>query len=127
GSGGCGCATAARMCYFALGTDSGGSVRQAAAYCGVVGLQPTYGRVSTRGIIAGEWSTDHIGLLTRTVADCATVLQAVAGYNPDDPYSANQSVPSYSELADSRKLRIGIPRPQFYSNIHPQLAPSTDD
>jgi aspartyl-tRNA(Asn)/glutamyl-tRNA(Gln) amidotransferase subunit A len=125
-SGGSGSATAARMFYFALGTDSGGSVRQPAAYCGVVGLQPTYGRVSTHGIIAGEWSTDQIGPLTCTVADSAIALQALAGYNPDDPYSANQPVPPYSEVGEPRKLRIGIPRRQFYTNIHPELAAATD-
>lgn len=125
-SGGSGCAPAARLCYMALGTDSGGSVRQPAAYCGVVGLKPTYGRVSTSGIIAGEWSGDHIGSVTRTVTDCALVLQAIAGFNKDDPYSADQPVPRYSAFSAIRNIRIGVPRSPYFENINPEIAAAVE-
>src|SRR6202040_5201 len=83
-SGGSAAAVAAGLCYAALGSDTGGSIREPAAFCGIVGLKPTYGAVSNRGVIPLSWSLDTLGPLTRTVADSATVLHVIAGYDPDD-------------------------------------------
>lgn len=96
----------------ALGSDTGGSVRIPAAYCGVVGLKPTYGLVSRAGVIPNSFSFDHCGPLTWTVEDCAIVLQAIAGYDPKDPASADVKVPDYrAALAvDIRGLRVGVVR-----------------
>ena len=95
-SGGSGAAVAARMAPGALGTDTGGSVRGPAAICGVVGLKPTYGRISLRGVYPNATSLDHVGPLTRTVRDCALLLQAIAGYDADDPFSADMEAPDFS-------------------------------
>ncbi len=95
-SGGSGAAVAARMAPGALGTDTGGSVRGPAAICGVVGLKPTYGRISLRGVYPNATSLDHVGPLTRTVRDCALLLQAIAGYDPGDPFSADMEAPEFS-------------------------------
>ncbi len=95
-SGGSGAAVAARMAPGALGTDTGGSVRGPAAICGVVGLKPTYGRISLRGVYPNATSLDHVGPLTRTVRDCALLFQALAGYDPDDPFSADIETPDFS-------------------------------
>ena len=95
-SGGSGAAVAARMAPGALGTDTGGSVRGPAAICGVVGLKPTYGRISLRGVYPNATSLDHVGPLTRTVRDCALLLQGLAGYDPDDPFSADMEAPDFS-------------------------------
>jgi aspartyl-tRNA(Asn)/glutamyl-tRNA(Gln) amidotransferase subunit A len=89
-------AMAAGLCYGSVGSDTGGSIRQPSAYCGTVGLKPTYGRVSTRGVIPLSWLYDHVGPMTRTVADAAAMLQVLAGYDPDDANSADQPVPDYS-------------------------------
>lgn len=95
-SGGSGAAVSARMAPGALGTDTGGSVRGPAAICGVVGLKPTYGRISLRGVYPNATSLDHVGPLTRTVRDCALLLQAIAGYDPADPFSAELETPDFS-------------------------------
>ena len=95
-SGGSGAAVAARMAPGALGTDTGGSVRGPAAICGVVGLKPTYGRISLRGVYPNATSLDHVGPLTRTVRDCALLFQALAGYDADDPFSADMETPDFS-------------------------------
>ncbi len=115
-------ALAAGLCYGSVGSDTGGSIRQPSAYCGTVGLKPTYGRVSTRGVIPLSWLYDHVGPMTRTVADAAAMLQVLAGYDPDDANSADQPVPDYS-AALSRKgpLRVGIPRAYFYEGLHPEI------
>src|SRR5678816_4272883 len=83
-SGGSAAAVAAGMCLGAIGSDTGGSIRQPAAYCGIVGLKPTYGRVSTRGAFPLAWSLDHLGPITRTVADAGIMLEAIAGYDALD-------------------------------------------
>ena len=83
-SGGSAAAVAAGLCYAAIGTDTAGSIREPAALCGCVGIKPTYGRVSARGVIPLSWSLDHVGPLTRAVGDAAVVLQAIAGYDPLD-------------------------------------------
>jgi aspartyl-tRNA(Asn)/glutamyl-tRNA(Gln) amidotransferase subunit A len=122
-SGGSSAAVAAQLCYGAIGSDTGGSVRQPAAYCGIVGLKPTYGRVSTRGVIPLAWSLDHLGPMTRTVKDAALMLKTIAGYDVDDPNSIDLPVPDYAaSIADhTAPLRLGIPRAYFYEGIHPEI------
>ena len=116
-SGGSAAAVAAGMCLGSLGTDSAQSVRNPASMCGIVGLKPTYGRVSQFGTVAGTgaFSTNHTGILTRTVEDCALVLHAVAGHDPKDPLSSDEPVPYYSTSTrvDVKGLRIGILRGYF--------------
>jgi aspartyl-tRNA(Asn)/glutamyl-tRNA(Gln) amidotransferase subunit A len=111
-SGGSGAAVAAGLCYGALGTDTGGSIRLPASFCGIVGLKPTYGRVSLRGVIPLAWSLDHIGPMTRTVTDAAAMLQSIAGYDAADATTADRPVPDYGKalVERIRTLRIGVPR-----------------
>ncbi len=110
-SGGSAAAVAARIALGATGTDTGGSIRQPASFCGIVGMKPTYGRCSRFGIVAFASSLDQAGPLTRTVADCALLLQAMAGYDPRDSTSADLEVPDWSGGLSGRirGLRIGIP------------------
>src|SRR6185295_12450226 len=96
-SGGSAAAVAAGMCFASIGTDTGGSVRQPASYCGVVGLKPTYGHVSTRGVFPLSWSLDHVGPICRSVEDTAIVLEAIGGYDHKDPFSLNHAWNAYSE------------------------------
>jgi aspartyl-tRNA(Asn)/glutamyl-tRNA(Gln) amidotransferase subunit A len=123
-SGGSGAAVAAELCFAALGTDTGGSIRGPAAFCGIVGFKPTYGRVSIRGVIPLSWTLDHVGPMCRTVADAALVLQAIAGYDPHDTTCAEVAVPDY--LAGLKtpvsNLRLGIPRTQFYDKLDAEIA-----
>ena len=114
-SSGSGVAVAAGLCMGSLGTDTGGSIRVPASMCGVVGLKPTYGRVSRYGVIPLSWSLDHCGPLTWTVEDAASMLQAIAGHDPKDPTSATMPVPDYSlALAEDIKgVTIGVPRHYF--------------
>ena len=114
-SGGSSAAVAAGLCAASLGTDTGGSIRQPAAFCGVVGLKPTYGRVSRWGVVAFASSLDQVGPLTRSVADAALVLQAIAGFDPRDATSLDAPVPSFSEAltGDVAGLRIGLPQEFF--------------
>ena len=111
-SSGSGAAVAAGMCFGAIGTDTGGSIRHPAAVCGIVGMKPTYGRVSSFGIIPLAAEFDHAGPMTRTVRDNALMLQAIAGYDAQDPTSVEQPVPEFSaEIGrDLRGVRIGVPR-----------------
>ncbi len=111
-SGGSAAAVAARMVPAALGSDTGGSIRQPAALCGVVGMKPTYGRVSRYGLVAFASSLDQIGPVARTVADAALLLQAVAGHDPRDSTSAPEPVPDYLATLEEPvlPLRIGVPR-----------------
>jgi aspartyl-tRNA(Asn)/glutamyl-tRNA(Gln) amidotransferase subunit A len=122
-SGGSAAAVAAGLCYAAIGTDTAGSIREPAALCGCVGLKPTYGRVSARGVIPLSWSLDHVGPLAATVADAAVVLQAIAGYDPLDANSANVPFADYvSTLHDGAKnLRIGVPRAHFYDDLDDEV------
>ncbi|ELK39169.1 aspartyl/glutamyl-tRNA(Asn/Gln) amidotransferase subunit A, partial [Brevibacillus agri BAB-2500] len=111
-SGGSAAAMAARHFYFTLGSDTGGSIRQPAAFCGVVGLKPTYGRVSRFGLVAFASSLDQIGPVTKSVEDAAYVLQAIAGHDEFDSTSANVEVPDYLSAltGDVKGLRIGVPK-----------------
>jgi len=111
-SSGSGAAVAAGLLPAALGTDTGGSVRTPAALCGIVGLKPTYGLVSRYGVIANSFSYDHCGPMTWTVEDCCLLLQAIAGYDPKDPASADRPVPDYRAAltGDIRGLRVGVVR-----------------
>jgi aspartyl-tRNA(Asn)/glutamyl-tRNA(Gln) amidotransferase subunit A len=123
-SGGSATAVAAELCYGALGSDTGGSIRQPAAYCGIAGLKPTYGRVSTRGVIPLSWSLDHIGPMCRTTADTAIMLQAIAGYDPQDTNCVDAPVPDYLRAASNAKvsaLRLGLPRAIFYEKLDPEI------
>lgn len=118
-SGGSAAAVAAGEVVFALGTDTGGSIRQPAAFCGIVGMKPTYGRVSRWGVIAYASSLDQVGALTRNVADCALVMQFISGHDPLDSTSANLEVPDYAaSLGQSIKgLRIAYPREYFGEGV----------
>src|SRR5436853_606433 len=126
-SGGSAAAVAGGLCYAALGSDTGGSIREPAAYCGIVGLKPTYGRVSTCGAIPLSWSLDHIGPMTRTVADAALVLEVIAGYDSQDPGSVDLPVPEYATdiAASTSALRLGILKDYFYENLHPEIEAAT--
>lgn len=118
-SGGSAAAVAAGLCYAAVGTDTAGSIREPAALCGCVGLKPTYGRVSARGVIPLSWSLDHVGPLTGSVADTAIVLQAITGYDALDMGSANVPVEDYvSGLgSDVKKLSVAVPREYFFDDL----------
>lgn len=122
-SGGSAAAVAADQCIAALGTDTGGSIRQPAACCGIVGLKPTYGRVSRFGIIAFASSMDQAGPMTKDVTDCAFLLEAIAGHDPADSTSVNRSVPRYLEAltGDVKGLRLGIPKEYFISGMQPEV------
>ncbi|MBI3914708.1 MAG: Asp-tRNA(Asn)/Glu-tRNA(Gln) amidotransferase subunit GatA [Chloroflexi bacterium] len=116
-SGGSGAAVAARMCMGALGSDTGGSIRIPASLCGIVGLKPTYGRVSLRGAIPLGWSLDHAGPMARTVPDVALMLQVIQGYDADDPASVD--APAFKPANAARKFKIGI-EPDFLTELGPE-------
>lgn len=122
-SGGPAAAVAARLCYGALGTDTGGSIRQPAAYCGIVGLKPSYGLVSARGLIPLSWSLDHVGPLCRTAGDAAVLLQAIAGFDPQDPASVDSPPANYAQALElkTRRLRLGRPRTMYFEYLDPEI------
>ena len=122
-SGGSGAAVAARLCAGALGTDTGGSVRIPAAHCGVVGLKPTYGLASIRGIVPLAVSLDHVGPMCRSVADAALMLQPLAGYDPRDVASIEADIPDYAGalLRRTSALRLGVPRAYYYDDVDPEI------
>jgi aspartyl-tRNA(Asn)/glutamyl-tRNA(Gln) amidotransferase subunit A len=128
-SGGSAAAVAAGLCYAALGSDTGGSIRQPAAYCGIVGLKPTYGLVSTRGVVPLSWSLDHIGPMCRTVADAALTLQPIAGHDPLDTNSRASMPPDYATALRQRVtgVRLGIPRAVFYENLDPDIEQAVNE
>src|SRR5207237_678313 len=107
----------------ALGSDTGGSIRGPAACCSIVGFKPTYGLVSTRGVIPLSWSQDHVGPLTRTLADAAVMLQAIAGYDVDETTSQKVEIPQYSRALHARttSLRLGVPRGFFFDGLHADI------
>src|SRR5581483_580441 len=113
----------------ALGSDTGGSIRQPAAFCGVVGLMPTYGRVSRYGLIAFASSLDHIGPLTRSVKDAAILLRHIAGREPNDSTSADVPVPDYVEEIEKpvRGLKLGVPREYFGEGLNPEVRKAVED
>ena len=125
-SGGPAAAVAANECIFSLGSDTGGSIRQPAAFCGVVGLKPTYGRVSRYGLIAFASSLDQIGPITKDVTDAALVLSAISGQDPLDATSLEQRVPNYVNYLNTgvKGLRIGIPEEYFNQDIDPEIKES---
>jgi aspartyl-tRNA(Asn)/glutamyl-tRNA(Gln) amidotransferase subunit A len=120
-SGGSSASVAAGLCAASLGTDTGGSIRQPAAFCGVVGIKPTYGRVSRWGVVAFASSLDQVGPITRSVPDAALVLEAIAGFDPRDSTSLDTPVPSYSDalVGDVTGLKIGLPKEYFEGEIDP--------
>jgi aspartyl-tRNA(Asn)/glutamyl-tRNA(Gln) amidotransferase subunit A len=120
-SGGSAAAAAARMALFTLGTDTGGSIRQPAALCGVVGMKPTYGRVSRYGLIAFASSLDQIGPFTRSVRDCAAVLGVISGHDPLDSTCLDVPVPDYTAALtrDLKGLRVGMPKEYFVEGMEP--------
>ena len=125
-SGGSAAAVAADEAIFSLGSDTGGSIRQPAALCGVVGMKPTYGRVSRYGLVAFASSLDQIGPFTKDVTDCAIVLEAICGHDPRDATSAPQAVPNWREemKQDVSGLRIGVPREYFGAGTDPAVEQS---
>ncbi len=128
-SGGSAAAMAADLCLAALGTDTGGSLRTPASLCGVVGLKPTYGRISIRGIVPLVWTLDHCGTMTRTVEDAAILLQVLAGYDPADIYSAQHPVPDYRKEMKQpvKQMRLGIVRTPFFDHIEPDIRAAVDE
>ena len=122
-SGGSAAAVAAGLAFGALGTDTGGSVRQPASFCGLVGVRPTYGRVSRWGVIAFASSLDQVGTFGRTVADCTAMLQTIAGYDRRDSTSLKDPLPDYEAAltGDVRGLRVGVPKEYFIEGIEPAV------
>jgi aspartyl-tRNA(Asn)/glutamyl-tRNA(Gln) amidotransferase subunit A len=122
-SGGSAAAVAAGLCYAALGSDTGGSIRAPASLCGIVGLKPTYGRVSNRGVLPLSWSLDHVGPMTRSVTDAALVMHTIAGYDHDEPTSQDHPLEGFLRVpweSDTR-LRIGVPRDYFFASLDPEV------
>src|SRR5258708_5296887 len=131
-SGGSAAAVAAGMCYAAIGSDTGGSIREPAAFCGIVGLKPTYGRVSTRGVIPLSWSLDHVGPMARTVRDAALMLEAIAGYDGPDVTCVDWPTEEYAEYAQYANalgsktdfrigVRIGVARQPCFADLDPDI------
>ena len=128
-SGGSAAAVAAGLGYGAIGTDTAGSIREPAALCGIVGLKPTYGRVSARGVIPLSPSLDHAGPITRTVLDAALMLQAISGFDTKDPASADMPVSDYVAAlrGGSQRMKIGVPRKFFYEELDPEIASAVEE
>jgi aspartyl-tRNA(Asn)/glutamyl-tRNA(Gln) amidotransferase subunit A len=122
-SSGSAAALAAGLLTVATGGDTSGSIRNPAVFCGVVGMKPTYGRVSRRGIVAISWSLDHVGPMTRTVADNAILLNVLAGHDPADDTSSSLPVPDYTRALGRgvRGMRAGIPKPSQFEGYHPDV------
>ena len=125
-SGGSAAATAANLCVASVGTDTGGSIRQPGSLCGVVGMKPTYGRVSRFGMIAFASSLDQAGPIAKTVEDAAIILSSIAGYDPLDSTSVNLPTVDYANALseDIKRLRVGIPKEYFVSGMDPEVEKS---
>ena len=123
-SGGSAASVPSGMCCAAIGTDTAGSIREPASLCGCVGLKPTFGRVPSRGVIPLSASLDHVGPLAATVSDAAIVLQAIAGYDPDDITSSDVPVADYVSAVreDTKSLRVGVPRAYFFEDLDAEVA-----
>ena len=122
-SSGSGAALAGGMVFGSLGSDTGGSIRGPASFCGIAGLKPTYGRCSRAGVVTLSWTLDHTGPMARTVEDCAYLLQALAGYDPADPASSRAPVGDYvAPLGQGiRGLRVGVPRAYFFDGVDAEV------
>jgi aspartyl-tRNA(Asn)/glutamyl-tRNA(Gln) amidotransferase subunit A len=127
-SGGAGIAVASDFCFAALGTDTAGSVRMPASHCGIVGLKPTYGLVSTRGVMTLSWTLDHVGPMCKTVEDAALMMNVIAGFDELEPTSVDTSIPDYTRAMKTAtaKLRLGIARRPFFDNLNPEVAKAVD-
>lgn len=125
-SGGSSAAVAADLCFGALGTDTGGSIRQPAALTNIVGLKPTYGRVSRYGVIAFASSLDQVGPMAKEVKDCALILNAIAGHDPKDSTSVNQAVPDYTQslTGNIKGIKIGVPKEYFVKGMDAEIEAS---
>ena len=128
-SGGSAAAIAADLCVATLGTDTGGSIRQPASLCGIVGLKPTYGRVTRYGIIAFASSLDQAGPMTKNVEDCALMLNHIAGYDPKDSTSLNIDTPDFARglKKDIRGMKIGLPKEYFVDGMDPEISKAIKD
>jgi aspartyl-tRNA(Asn)/glutamyl-tRNA(Gln) amidotransferase subunit A len=128
-SSGSGAAVAAGLTFGALGTDTGGSIRLPSAACGVVGIKPTYGRVSRAGVMPLSWSLDHIGPITRTVRDAAIMLGIIAGRDPHDATTSARRVPDYGAALDARVkgLRVGVPDNYYFDSVAPEIVGSVHE
>jgi aspartyl-tRNA(Asn)/glutamyl-tRNA(Gln) amidotransferase subunit A len=122
-SGGSAAALSAGLCLGSLGSDTGGSIRIPASLCGVVGLKPTYGRVSLRGVIPLSWNLDHAGPMARSVRDAALLLQNIAGYDPEDPYSIDVPVDRYLDTIETgvRGWRVALASDEFFNRSDPEV------
>ena len=125
-SGGSAAAVAAGMCFGAIGSDTGGSIREPAAFCGIVGLKPTYGRVSTRGVFPLSWSLDHVGPICRSVRDAALMLEAIAGYDAVDATCVDWPTEQYANALNVKTdfrigVRIGVARQPFFAELDPDI------
>ena len=129
-SSGSGAAVAGGLVYGALGSDTGGSIRMPASLCGIAGLKPTYGRVPRTGVLDLSWSKDHVGPMTRRTADCAHMLNVIAGHDPRDIASSTQHVPDFAADLDKGMdgLRIGVPEHYFFDPdiVHPEVLSSVN-
>jgi aspartyl-tRNA(Asn)/glutamyl-tRNA(Gln) amidotransferase subunit A len=119
-SGGSAAALATGLCLGSLGSDTGGSIRIPSSLCGIVGLKPTYGRVSTRGVVPLAWSLDHVGPMGRCVDDVEILFNIINGYDAADPYSTQPSHISATETARTHQFRIGVPDEYFFTDLHPE-------
>jgi len=128
-SGGSGGAIAARELPLAIGTDTGGSIRLPAAYCGITGLKPTYGRVPRHGVMGLAWTLDHAGPMARTVEDTALMLGAIAGFDARDPQCVDVAVPDYGAALDGdiSGTTVGVPTSWFFEKVHPDVSAACDD
>jgi aspartyl-tRNA(Asn)/glutamyl-tRNA(Gln) amidotransferase subunit A len=128
-SSGTGAALAAGFVHGATGSDTGGSIRGPAAFCGLAGIKPTYGRASRAGVMTLSWTLDHTGPLARSVEDCAYLLQAMAGHDPLDPASSTRPVDDYVGALEGnvKGLRIGVPRNYFFMDVDPEIKQAFED
>lgn len=123
-SSGSGAATAASLCFGSLGSDTGGSIRFPSAACGIVGVKPTYGKVSRYGVFPLGETLDHIGPMTRSVADAAAILRVIAGFDPKDPTTRRETVRDYLDMVYNgvKGIRIGVPHDYCTKNVDPQVS-----